>query len=167
MHSRRVATLDASAYFTASLFLALEDILASELVENIHTFLLLRPPRPTNLSDSLGCCHRSSNGALMWEGAACTSTSHYGGVRAWVVGFLANNRNDNTCLFFRRCEMHWGGCGNGWNKKEVRMVTQRSTPLGTGFCAWQPAVGGELPPPNSPVPFFLSQWNCFSDIETL
>lgn len=45
--------------------------------------------------NSHGCCCRSFNRGLIWGRgpgvAACTSTSHYVGVRTWEVGPLANN----------------------------------------------------------------------------
>lgn len=124
--------------------------------KRLYISLLCIFPYPTNSSNSLGCCCRSFNRALIWKkGAVCTSTSHYASVRTWVVGFLANNRGMTLLVCFPldvKCTEAGGKwvAGGGGVKMRVKEQaehgrTQCSKPPGTGLCDWQPAVDGNPP----------------------
>lgn len=141
--------------------------------KRLYISLLCIFPYPTNSSNSLGCCCRSFNRALIWKkGAVCTSTSHYASVRTWVVGFLANNRGMTLLVCFPldvKCTEAGGKwvAGGGGVKMRVKEQaehgrTQCSKPPGTDLCDWQPAVDG-----NPPSHTLLSHWNCLSDTETV
>lgn len=113
--------------------------------------------------NSRGCCCRSFNRGLIWGRgpgvAACTSTSHYVGVRTWEVGPLANNGGMTllVCFPFQMWNMakqEGEDESESWAWSHTVFEAARHRFVGLTTCTTTPS---QL--------HFLSEWNCHCDIE--